>query len=682
MRNKHSLPRLSLAASLLLPFNASADLVGYWKLDGNFDDSSGNENTGTMFGGVTYGADTATELGGGQSAAFDGLAGTYGSINDGDGGIALSDNPSYTISMWVKGDGTLNSDDRVFSEGQVLNANPLYNIGTHNTSADGRLDFYIRNGAAAQTYGHAYSNGTVFDNTWHHIGVVSQDKVITLYIDGVLDGQYDYSFVPDFTPTTTTIGGILRDGDCCNFLGSIDEVAVWDNALASGDIQLLAEGTPADEVNQDSDNDGLPDAWETENDLATDDDGSGDINNGPDGDPDNDDSTNAEEFANGTDPQESDTDNDDLNDGAEAVAGTNPNIPDTDGDGLEDGDEIDAGTNPLLGDSDGDGITDTAELIAGTDPLQAPPLGERLCAHWPLDLTDGITTPDASPNGYDLSLVNMDASNFVTDEGREAANFDGIDELLVRTHNVGDDLPISASPAFTVSMWVKINGTGQNDRRFFSESSSLNNDPLLNLGTQNQGADDRFDVFLRDQGTPNHEYSIGTPLDGTWRHLAYTHNDANQRIQLYIDGVLDRDDWTFKDIVSPDVDTTSIGAILRGSACCWVAGLVDDVSLWKGVLTPAEIAQLAAGASPGDLTGGALEITSITREANGDVTLTWNSSPNVSYSVDANQGLDGKWAEVSSNIPSQGSSTTFTLSGGVPGLDPATESRLFFRVRQ
>lgn len=680
--NIHSLRRFSLAVSFLIPLNASADLVGYWKLDGDFLDSSGNNNNGTMFGGVTYGADTPAALTGGQSATFDGVAGTYGSINEGAGGIALTANPSYTISMWVKGDGTLNSDDRVFSEGQVTNGNPLYNIGTHNTGADGRLDFYIRNGAGPETYGHTYSSGLAFDDNWHHIAVVSVDKVITLYIDGVVDGQYDYNNVPDFTGETTTIGGILRGTDCCNFLGSIDEVAVWDEALTGGEVGLLALGIAADGMTGDADDDGLLDSWEVQNGLSPNDDGSVDINNGPGGNPDGDGLTNLEEFENGTNPQESDTDNDDLDDGNELIAGTNPTISDTDGDGLEDGDEVDAGTNPLLGDTDGDGINDTDELIGGSDPLQAPPLSERLCAHWPLDSTDGFTTPDAGPNGYDLSLVNMDASNFVTDEGRQAASFDGIDELLFRTHGVDDELPISASPAYTVSIWVKIVGTGQNDRRFFSESSSLNVNPLFNLGTQNQGGDNRFDVYLRDGGSPNHQYSIGTPLDGTWRHLAYTHNDSNQRIQLYVDGVLDRDDWTFKDVASPDVDTTSIGAILRATACCWLGGLVDDVSLWKGVLTPTEIGQLAAGVSPGDLTGGALAVTAISRESNGDVILTWNSGPNTTYNVDASQGLDGNWTEVGSNIPSQGSSTNFTFPSGFPGLDPATTPRLFFRVRQ
>lgn len=678
--------QLPLASALLfLPLSAPGDLVGYWKLDGDFFDSSGNENDGQFNGGFAYQSDSPAALGGGQSVSFDGQPGTYGEINPGTGGLGLTANPAFTISMWVKGDGTLNSDDRVFSEGMTTDANPLFNIGTHNTSANGTVDFYIRNGAGAQTFGHAYSNGTAFDDTWHHIAAVSEGKVIQLYIDGSPDRQFDYNNVPDFTPSTTTIGGILRDTDCCNFLGSIDEIAVWDTTLTAGEVALLASGTAADSLDQDADADGLPDAWEALYGLATDDDGSVDPDNGPDGDPDNDGATNIQEFNLGSDPTNPDADDDGLNDGGELAAGSDPFNPDTDGDGLEDGEEIDRGTNPNLADSDGDGLSDPDEITNGTDPtdIESPAIADLLAAYWPLDSTDGSTTPDAGPNGYDLELTNMDSSNFVSDEGRTAASFDGLEEFLFRTHEASDELPISKNPAFTISLWVKIAGAGQSDLRFFSESSVFNGDPLFNLGTQNQGLDNRFDVYLRDQGTPNHQYSIGEPLDGTWHHLAYTHNDVNQTIQLYIDGVLDRDDWIFKDIVSPDLNTTSIGAILRDVPSFWVQGLVDEVSLWTGVMSPAKIAALAAGTTPDEIAGtGPFQITSVTRNDNGSVSLTWNSRENTTYVLEASKEIDNGWTELDDGVASQGDSTTITVQPGIPGFDTSVEPRLFFRVRR
>ena len=54
----------------------------------------------------------------------------------------------------------------------------------------------------------------------------------------------------------------------------------------------------------DSDDDGLPDGWEIEHGLDPLDDGSIDINNGPEGDPDGDGYTNLEELQNGTEPDD------------------------------------------------------------------------------------------------------------------------------------------------------------------------------------------------------------------------------------------------------------------------------------------------------------------------------------------------------------------------------------------
>ncbi len=679
---------LPAAASLfILPYSASAELVGYWKLDDNFDDSSGKGNNGVFFGGTTYEADTPTALVGGKSVAFDGQAGTYGAINSGTGGMALTTLPSYSVSMWVKGEGTANSDDRVFSEGSSTDNNPLFNVGTHNGSADGTVDIYIRNGGGGETLNHGHSPGTAFDNNWHHIAFIGgSDKQLDLYIDGVFDTTFDYANVPDFTPDTTTIGGILRAGDCCNFLGSIDEVAMWDSDLTPVEIANLALGTPADDIGsppEDFDDDGMPNNWEMANDLDPNDDGSVDPDNGPDGDPDSDNSRNAEEFANGTDPRNDDSDDDDLNDGAEVLAGTDPTKPDTDGDTLNDGAEQTGGTNPLLKDTDGDGIADNDELTNGTIPtdIESPPIGGLLSAYWPLDSTDGTITPDEGPNGYHLDLMNMDASNFIIDEGHAVASFNGADTLLARIHSVDDDLPISQNPAYTISMWVKITGTGQNDLRFFSEGSTISGNPLLNLGTRNDGSDDSLDVFLRDGGGPPHQFSTAQPLDGTWRHLAYTHNDANKKIQLYLDGVLDREDWTFKDLTSPDIDTTSIGGILRADPSHWVDGLVDDVSLWKGVMSPAKITELASGKTPDEIAGTAsFEVTSINRDAAGNVTITWNSRPGAVYGVWGSLNLDEPWNELDDSYGSQGNQTSYTLSAGTPFLDPAIEPRIFFRI--
>jgi hypothetical protein len=679
-----------LAGSLaLLPFSAQSELVGYYKFDGNFDDSSGNGNTGELFGGASYVPESPTVLGGGQSILFDGQPGTYGAINPSPKeGLAITAQPFHSVSMWVKADGLQNRDKRIFSEAQSTNNNPLFNVGTANNADNGTVDIYIRAGASLN---HPRSIGIAFDDTWHHVAWTAQGKVMDLYIDGVFDSQFDYNTVNDFIPTTTTIGGILRASDCCNYFGNIDEVALWDSILSADDIASLAEGTSADELtgvkpNLDLDDDGLPNKWEVENGLDPNDNGSVDPKNGANGDPDNDQLTNADEFANGSNPNDADTDSDEVKDAQEIALGTDILDPDSDGDGLLDGDEVTRGTNPLAADTDGDGITDNGEILAGTDPKDPnsfPSEDDTLAAYWPLDSTDGATTPDLGPYGYDLELRNMDATNFVTSEGRAVASFDGIEDFLVRKSSANDILPISKNAAFTISMWIKAAGAGQNDRRFFSESSEFSNDPLFNIGTRNNGSDNTVDVYLRDGGSPNHQFSTTEPFDDTWHHIAYTHDDATMTIQLYVDGVLDRDNWTFKDIVSPDVNYTTIGAILRANPSHWAQGLVDEVSLWSSVLPATTIAELASGATPIEVTGGGtiFGITSVDRQENGNVSLTWNSRPNTAYILEASLDL-ATWVEIDDGVQSQGEKTIYVFPSGVPGLDTDIEPRIFFRIRK
>ncbi|MDX1507019.1 MAG: S8 family serine peptidase [Woeseiaceae bacterium] len=137
----------------------------------------------------------------------------------------------------------------------------------------------------------------------------------------------------------------------------------------TGDKQMLAIN-----VDEDDDDDGLPNWWERHFGL--------DYRDASDAtaDGDSDGLDSLAEYANSVDPTDADTDDDGLSDGEEVSSTlTVPNDPDSDDDGLTDGDEINAyGTDPLNADSDGDGVSDGDEVsIYGTnptDPLSKPSL--------------------------------------------------------------------------------------------------------------------------------------------------------------------------------------------------------------------------------------------------------------------------------------------------------------------
>ncbi len=230
---------------------------------------------------------------------------------------------------------------------------------------------------------------------------------------------------------------------------------------------------------------------------------------------------------------------------------------------------------------------------------QAADLREGIVSYWPLDSfsADLTTTPDLVTGNHLLLQNFFDATALVPGKVGKAVELDGdlSQRHLFYTVPEGEDrgLPVSQKPTYTIAFWVKSKGTGQSDRRMFSESSSLNTDPLVNLGTHNGGADDTVDVFIRNNGTQvNHVHSPTAALDDAWHHVTWTYEGGTGR--LYIDG---KEDYTTPFAQGTTaMDTTSIGAIVRASSATPVqyffTGLIDDVAVWERALTAAEVQDL------------------------------------------------------------------------------------------
>ena len=232
----------------------------------------------------------------------------------------------------------------------------------------------------------------------------------------------------------------------------------------------------------------------------------------------------------------------------------------------------------------------------------------ELVSYWPLDeFPNEDSTPDVV-RGYDMQLVTdglVDATNHVDGKFGKAFQFyngndpEGDSYLFAYEQQSDDDLlPINLQPEFSISMWAKVKGTGQNDWRLFSESNTLgNNDPLFNIGTANNGADDSLDIYIRNNqlstGTVNHPHTTAHPFNDEWNHVGWTYADGMHNV--WINGVLDSSYPmdSFGTVDPPNINATTIGGILRGSASHWVTGIIDDVAVWNEVLAPNQMAGLA-----------------------------------------------------------------------------------------
>ena len=150
----------------------------------------------------------------------------------------------------------------------------------------------------------------------------------------------------------------------------------------------------------DSDNDGMPDAWETANTLNPASVADATL------DPDNDGAKNRDEWRAGTNPNDPDSDDDGVKDGIEIAHGTDPlsaaskpigfaftgAIGDLDGDGLSDAWVLWSGgkQRAAAADDDGDGVSNLQESLAGTNPddaasrlrMEAKRVGNDLRLDW------------------------------------------------------------------------------------------------------------------------------------------------------------------------------------------------------------------------------------------------------------------------------------------------------------
>src|SRR3954471_2974808 len=82
-------------------------------------------------------------------------------------------------------------------------------------------------------------------------------------------------------------------------------------------------------------------------------------------------------------------------------------------------------------------------------------LKDGLVAYWPLDTVVGTKTPDLV-NGYDMELANLTAADLVDGKVGKTFKLDNTRQtMLRRVDSVGEQLPITQFPGFTISFWAK-----------------------------------------------------------------------------------------------------------------------------------------------------------------------------------------------------------------------------------
>jgi hypothetical protein len=219
------------SATLTITINASSPvptgLVGWWKLDENAGtnaaDSSGNGNNGAVGGGTWQPA-------GGHIAGAIHLNG--GNVINCSTGASLN-TPSVTVAFWMKPDvvGNMIPVDKLPATGSVGYAVKL--------RSDGSIWFRVgaEGGPALDVYG---ANGIYTNGVWTHVACTfnQTNGAMRMYINGVVEShQPTYSVTLNASNITFRMGSTVEQ-----YAGLLDDVRVYDHALASNEIVSVMNG--------------------------------------------------------------------------------------------------------------------------------------------------------------------------------------------------------------------------------------------------------------------------------------------------------------------------------------------------------------------------------------------------------------------------------------------------------
>ena len=542
--------------------------------------------------------------------------------------------------------------------------------------------------------------------TWYHIVVTQDAGDTTTYIDGVAvaDNGINHAGPVAFGNSNFQIGAWngarLLDG-------RIDEFAIYDSALSAGRVQAHFNASIA-VGDADDDGDGLPNDWETANNLDPDDDGTTgetapgrkDGPHGADGDPDDDGLSNRDELVRNTDPQDDDSDDDTLNDGDEInIHGSNPNSDDTDGDDLKDGDEINIhNTDPAQADSDGDGLNDGDEVnthstqpdnpdsdgdgfsdgqevntllsdpnngddppiaSAGVTPYSKAVLGDGPVAYYRFEEQNGTIASDSSISGKHgtyTGSIGLGAASFHPNLG-SAADFTGGHIDVPNTGSFTDS---------TVEVWLQIDILAGGCCTSIASAGQWSPRGLH----WNLKSDFAFEHAVNGQGNSNSTSNAFVADSTTWYHLVVTQNAGDTT--TFVNGV-----------AVPDNGVNHAGPIDFGNSNFQIGawnggrlldGRMDEFAVYGHALTPEQVLAHyeAAEVDP--------EIVIHSSRVSGDgaeFSFDWNSTVGSIYQVERRGTLSTPWQIIADTYPAGG-----TTSDNTSFTDTDISSSAIYRVAQ
>lgn len=231
--------RLLTGAALALVFTA-ADLPGQtlsalWQFNANGAsqvDSSSNGNTATAAGNAAWVFDGTRNSG---AFSFDGANDFLQAANS----VSLALTGNMTIAAWINVGPTIGGNS---------NWRGIVSMGAASSGVPGSYQFWFNQGNLIPAFGRgngvaqSFAFGSVVptENVWEHWAVTMSGNTVSFYRDGVLTQTGTVS------TSIADAGGPLYIGNRqdlqLDFLGRMDDVAIFDGALSVGQINAIRSG--------------------------------------------------------------------------------------------------------------------------------------------------------------------------------------------------------------------------------------------------------------------------------------------------------------------------------------------------------------------------------------------------------------------------------------------------------
>jgi hypothetical protein len=218
-----------------LGVDIASGLQGYWPLQADYNDYSGQGNTGTPQGGMGFssGGSSVTFAGNpvswanapangkpafGGSLYFDGSGDSLKVPGSSDLDFGSGD---FTIDTWVKLTTPTGTWPGLADRWDYLNNRRIFEFVVYGPT--GHLRCYVSPDGSTALYAEGTTN--LFDNLWHHVAAVRSGSTLRVFVDGKQEGSVNIGTISLYVNNNVNLY-IGRDYDVSYLKGYLDELRI------------------------------------------------------------------------------------------------------------------------------------------------------------------------------------------------------------------------------------------------------------------------------------------------------------------------------------------------------------------------------------------------------------------------------------------------------------------------